>query len=96
MRDPLKCQPLSERQAYSPSVFLYSHLPLIVVLTLAFCVSIFLLFLFFFSSVDPLILTMLTPFFVMTKKLKTLWNERTSKKTSKVTNDFKCIIMCRH
>ena len=68
MRDPLKCQSLSERQAYGPNVFLYSHLPLIVVLTLAFCVSILLLLLFF--SVDPLILTMLTPFFCDDKKVK--------------------------
>ena len=52
MCDPLKCQPLSERQAYSPSVFLYSHLPLIVVLTLAFCVSIF-FFVFVFFQWTP-------------------------------------------
>ena len=95
MRDPLKCQPLSERQAYSPSVFLYSHLPLIVVLTLAFCVSIFLLLLFFFFS-GPLDSYYADTFFCDDKKVKDSLERTYQQKTSKVTNDFKCIIMCRH
>ena len=94
MRDPLKCQSLSERQAYGPNVFLYSHLPLIVALTLAFCVSIFCSCFFFVSG--PLDSYYADTFFCDDKKVKDALERTYQQKTSKVTNDFKRIIICRH